>query len=170
MPRLFATLYGSAAMVLVGAVAASSGALACATPQQLAMFDVAGLKSELMVTTLTCNADSQYNAFITRYRAILQADDAALQRYFVHAYGRAGQAAHDTYITGIANKMSEIAVAEGTDFCRHHLAVFAEALALDHTNDIALFAASRGYVEPIAPESCTTTVAVDSRYLTTAER
>jgi hypothetical protein len=170
MPRLLAALYGSAAVIFIGAVAASPGALACATPQQLAMFDVAGLKSELMVTTLSCNADSQYNAFITRYRAILQADDSALQSYFVRAYGRAGQAQHDAYITNIANKMSEIAVAEGTNFCRHHLAVFAEALALDHTDNLALLAASRGYVEPIAPESCTTTEAIDSRELTTAER
>ncbi len=166
MPRLLAALYGSAAMVLLGVPVA----LACATPRQSAMFDVAGLKSELMVTTLSCNADSQYNAFITRYQAILMADDSALQSYFIRVYGHAGQAAHDAYITNIANKMSEIAVAEGTDFCRHHLAVFAEALALDHTNDLALFAASRGYLEPIAPESCGTTVAIDSRELTTAER
>ncbi|HUA78490.1 MAG TPA: hypothetical protein VMA86_12545 [Acetobacteraceae bacterium] len=169
MPRLLAALYGSAAMAFVGLVAGTSGAMACGTPQQEAMFDVAGLKSELMVTTLSCNADAQYNAFITRYQSILQADDAALQNYFVHTYGRAGQAAHDAYITTIANKMSEIAVAEGNNFCRNHLAIFSEALALDQKNDLALFAASRGYVEPIAPESCGETVAVDARELT-AER
>ncbi len=173
MPRCLAALRSSVAMALVGAaagiVAGASGALACATPTQTAMFDIAGLKSELMVTTLSCNADSEYNAFITRYRALLQADDAALQHYFVRTFGGGGQAAHDAYITTVANKMSEIAVAEGNNFCRRHLVLFSEVLALDRTDSLALFAASRGYVEPIAPASCGAVVAVDSRMLT-AER
>ncbi|HUC18437.1 MAG TPA: hypothetical protein VMA37_12220 [Acetobacteraceae bacterium] len=174
MPTLLRALSSSTTLALAGvfagALAGAPGAFACATPQQEAMFDVAGLKSELMVTALSCNADSQYNAFITRYQVLLRADDSELQTYFVRAYGsNAGQSAHDTYITTVANKMSEIGIAEGTDFCRRHLAVFAEALALASPGDLALFAASRGYVQPVAPESCTTTASVDSRALT-AER
>jgi len=173
MPRLLSALSRSTTLALAGvfagALAGAPGVFACATPQQEAMFDVAGLKSELMVTALSCNADSQYNAFITRYQTLLRADDSELQSYFVRAYGNAGQSAHDAYITTVANKMSEIGIAEGTDFCRRHLAVFAEALALASPNDLALFAASRGYIAPVAPESCTTTASVDPRALT-AER
>ncbi|HTU54122.1 MAG TPA: hypothetical protein VMF62_09140 [Acetobacteraceae bacterium] len=151
MPRLLAALYGSAALVLAG----TPVALACATPSEQAMFDVAGLKSELMVTALSCDADSQYNAFVVRYQGILQADDSELQTYFVHTYGRAGQAMHDAYVTNVANKMSEVGIAEGNGFCRRHLAVFAEALALASPSELAMFAASRGYVQPVAPEGCT---------------
>ena len=68
MPRLLAALYGSAALALAGAPVA----FACATPSEQAMFDVAGLKSELMVTALSCDADSQYNAFVLRYQGMLR--------------------------------------------------------------------------------------------------
>ncbi len=151
MPRLLAAIYGLAATTLLGV----SVAMACATPDEAAMFDVAGLKSELMVTALTCNADSQYDAFVMRFKAVLLQDDEQLLVYFEHTYGRAGQTAHDSYITNVANKMSEVGVAEGTDFCQHHLVLFPEVLALASPAQLALFAASRGYVEPVAPPRCT---------------
>jgi hypothetical protein len=62
---------------------------------------------------------------------------------------------HDAYVTNVANKMSEVGIAEGNGFCRRHLAVFAEALALASPSELAMFAASRGYVQPVAPEGCT---------------
>lgn len=151
MPRFLVALCTCAATALMGVPMA----LACATPREAAMFDIAGLKSELMVTALSCNADSQYNAFVSRFQAILRADDEQLGRYFLHTYGRAGQAAHDAYITNVANKMSEVGVNEGTDFCRRHLALFASVLALTDPAELPLFAASRGYVAPVAPERCT---------------
>jgi hypothetical protein len=159
MLRLLAALYGLAAAVLIGVPVAR----ACATPHEAAMFDVAGLKSELMVTALSCNADAQYNAFVTRFQAVLVADDQELNGYFLHTYGRAGQAAHDAYITNVANKMSEVGVNEGTEFCHRHLALFPMVLGLESPADLALFAASRGYVEPIAPARCTITVSDPSR-------
>jgi len=164
MSRLLAAAYGLVAGTLFGI----SVAMACATPHEAAMFDVAGLKSELMVTALTCDADAQYDAFVQRFRTILLADDQELAGYFLHIYGRAGQAAHDAYITNVANRMSEVGVSEGTDFCRHHLILFPEVLALGSPAKLALFAATRGYVEPIAPPSCAI-IAADPRS-TTARR
>ncbi len=158
MSNWLAAIYTLVASTFLG----MSVAVACATSHETAMFDVAGLKSELMVTALTCNADSQYNAFVSRFRTILLVDDRELQGYFQHTYGGAGQAAHDAYITNVANKMSELGVSEGNDFCRRHLVLFSEVLGLDRVADLALFAASRGYVEPIAPPSCTM-IAADPR-------
>lgn len=151
MSRLLATISTLAATTLLGV----SAAMACATPDEAAMFDVAGLKSELMVTALTCNADAQYDAFVTRFKPVLLQDDQELQTYFRHTYGRAGQTAHDAYITNVANKMSEVGVAEGTGFCQHHLVLFPEVLALSTPSQLDLFAASRGYLEPVAPPRCT---------------
>jgi len=151
MSRLLAGIYGLAATTLLGV----SVAMACATPDEAAMFDVAGLKSELMVTALTCNADAQYDSFVMRFKAVLLQDDEQLVVYFEHTYGRAGQSAHDAYITNVANKMSEVGVAEGTGFCQNHMVLFPEVLALSNPSQLALFAASRGYVEPVAPPLCT---------------
>lgn len=150
MPRPASLLY----CVLCAMLAGAPAAFACATPQEAQMFDVAGLKSELMVTAISCNADSQYNAFVTRFRPELLADDHELGAYFRHKYGRAGQAAHDSYTTNIANKMSEKGVAQGTEFCRRHLALFSEVLGLKDVSELRLFAVSRGYLEPVAPARC----------------
>lgn len=151
MSNWLAAAYGLVATTFLGV----SVAMACATSDEAAMFDVAGLKSELMVTALTCNADSKYDAFVSRFRSVLLSDDKALEIYFEHTYGRAGQTAHDAYITNVANKMSEIGVSEGTNFCQHHMVLFPEVLALSSPSQLALFAASRGYVEPVAPPRCT---------------
>lgn len=153
MPRFPTALYGLACAMLAGVVTAQ----ACATPHEAALFNVAGLKSELMVTAISCNDDAEYNSFVTRFRAVLLADDQGLTSYFVHTYGRAGQAQHDAYITNIANQMSQVGVAEGTEFCHRHLVLFAEVLALGSPAQLEAFAASRGYVEPVAPAPCTVT-------------
>lgn len=158
MSRLPSAILGLAATTLLGV----SVAMACATRDEAEMFDVAGLKSELMVTALTCNADSQYDAFVNRFKAVLLQDDHQLGMYFLHTYGRAGQTAHDAYITNVANKMSELGVAEGTGFCQQHMVLFPEVLALASPAQLALFAASRGYVEPVTPPRCTM-VATDPR-------
>lgn len=158
MSGLPSAIVGLAATTLLGV----SVAMACATRDEAAMFDVAGLKSELMVTALTCNADSQYDAFVNRFKPVLLQDDRQLGLYFQHTYGRAGQTAHDAYITNVANGMSEIGVAEGTSFCQQHLVLFPEVLALGSPAQLALFAASRGYIEPVAPPRCTM-VATDPR-------
>lgn len=158
MSKWLAAAYGLAATTFLGITVAA----ACATPDEAAIFDVAGLKSELMVTALACNADTQYNAFVSRFKSVLLSDDQQLQLYFQHTYGRAGQTAHDAYITNVANKMSEVGVAEGTGFCAHHLVLFPQVLALSNPSQLALFAASRGYVEPVAPPRCTM-VATDPR-------
>lgn len=129
-------------------------AFACTSPREAQMFDVAGLKSELMVTAIACNADSEYNAFVRRFRTELLADDQQLDAYFRARYGRSSQAAHDAYTTNIANKMSETGVSQGTDFCLRHIALFSEVLRLRDISDLRLFAVSRGYVDPVAPERC----------------
>ena len=38
-----------------------------------------------MVTALTCGADERYNAFVTKYRPELTAQDRALGSYFTRA-------------------------------------------------------------------------------------
>lgn len=163
MSRSAGLFYCLLSLMFAGAPAA----FACATPREAQMFDVAGLKSELMVTAIACNADSEYNAFVTRFKPELLADDEQLGTYFRQRYGRASQAAHDAYTTNVANKMSESGVKQGTDFCLRHLALFSEVLRLRSVSDLRLFAMSRGYVDPVAPERCRM---VESKHAEVAER
>lgn len=163
MSRSVGLLYCLLSLMFAGVPAA----FACTSPREAQMFDVAGLKSELMVTAIACNADSEYNTFVTRFRSELLADDQQLGAYFQQRYGRASQAAHDAYTTNVANKMSEVGVKQGTDFCLRHLALFSEVLRLRSVSDLRLFAMSRGYVDPVAPERCRM---AGSRHAEVAER
>ncbi|MEE8659694.1 hypothetical protein [Sorlinia euscelidii] len=46
-----------------------------------------GLKSELMVTALSCSAQDRYNAFVTKFRPKLAEEEGRLDRYFRSNYG-----------------------------------------------------------------------------------
>ena len=59
------------AALLAGALLSAAGIAAakpCAKPADVTAFDVAGLKSKLMVTALTCNQQDRYNDFVQRFR------------------------------------------------------------------------------------------------------
>jgi hypothetical protein len=67
----------------------------CAKPADVTAFDVAGLKSKLMVTAITCSQQDRYNDFVQRFRGELMAQERALHAYFV-AYPAAGRNTHTT--------------------------------------------------------------------------
>ena len=70
----------------------------------MSAFDIAGLKSKLMVTALTCNQQDRYNEFVLRFRGDLMAQERALQAYFARKFGGGrAQHEHDDYITSLAN-------------------------------------------------------------------
>jgi hypothetical protein len=54
-----------AASLLLGQIA---NAQACAKPADQTAFDVAGLKSQLMVTALACDVRERYNDFVRRFQ------------------------------------------------------------------------------------------------------
>src|SRR6202035_1355051 len=67
------------AALLAGALLSAGIAAAkpCAKPADVTAFDVAGLKSKLMVTALTCNQQDRYNDFVQRFRSELVAHERA---------------------------------------------------------------------------------------------
>src|SRR5574337_1311738 len=85
----------------------SAHAQQCLRPNERAAFDAAGLKTQLMITALTCDARQKYNAFVQRYQRELQTQERALQGYFARSYGARGQQRHDDYITSLANLQSQ---------------------------------------------------------------
>lgn len=143
-----------AASLAFGPAWASTGGTVCARPAEKAAFDIVSLKSQLMVTALSCSVQDRYNAFVMRYRMSLVAQERALTVYFGRAFGRRGQAQHDDYVTSLANAQSEEGTKLGTDFCRQNVTMFDEVMALPSPKELPAYAAGKPLVQPIAVVSC----------------
>jgi hypothetical protein len=148
--------------VLSGVVAASllwgqiANAQTCARAPEKAAFDVAGLKSQLMVTALACDVRERYNDFVLRFQPELMQQERALVSYFGRSFGRRGQQEHDNYITSLANTQSEAGIKLGTLFCKQSVSLFDAVLALPQGATVSSFAADREFDQPITLVVCTT--------------
>ena len=142
--------------LLAGALLSTGIAAAepCAKPADVTAFDVAGLKSKLMVTALTCNQQDRYNDFVQRFRPELVAHERALHAYFARAFGGRAQRAHDDYITSLANTLSETGIQQGTLFCQQNVGIFTEVLSLSRGTELAGYAANKQFPQPIAIVAC----------------
>jgi hypothetical protein len=131
----------------------------CARQAEMSAFDVAKLKSQLMVTALACDVRDRYNDFVLRFRTDLMAKEHALQGYFSRAFGGRGQQAHDDYITTLANTQSEAGIKQGTLLCQQTIGLFDAVLALPKGADLASFAGTRGdLIQPIDLVACPASV------------
>nr|WP_321985589.1 hypothetical protein [uncultured Lichenicoccus sp.] len=146
-----------AAWSLLAAPALTAPALAasqCGMSPAREAFDVQGLKSELMVTALSCGEQDRYNAFVAKFKPGLNDEEEALRRYFASSYGRTAQREHDDYITQLANVQSERGLAAGTSFCQQRVSMFDEVQALDTTADLGGYAEAKDIVQPATYETC----------------
>jgi hypothetical protein len=144
---------GIFACILAG-IGAASAAEPCARPVDLTAFDVAGLKSKLMVTAITCSQQDLYNQFVQRFRADLMVHERNLNGYFARVYGGRAQHEHDDYITSLANTQSESGIQQGTLFCQQNVSIFTEVLAIVKGSDLPAYAASKALPQPISLVAC----------------
>ncbi|MDE2515826.1 MAG: hypothetical protein KGL12_07365 [Rhodospirillales bacterium] len=144
---------------LVASVLLAQPALAaCVSPQEQPVFDVAALRSQLMVLATSCHDNSAYDAFIRRYQPDLMANERSVDAYFKRIYGRAAQREHDTFVTDLANAQSDQGLNMGTDFCPRDAALFSEVMALQSASQLPAYAAGKDLIpasmhlcEDIAP-------------------
>lgn len=141
----------SSAPLLDGEARAASQ---CGMSPMRQAFDVEGLKSELMVTALSCHQQDRYNAFVGKFRSDLTEQERALDAYFASSYGRGAQREHDDYITQLANVQSERGLKAGTQFCDQRVSMFDEVLALDNASDLGSYAEAKDIVQPAVYETC----------------
>lgn len=146
-------------LVAAGLLTSNLAAAQCARPADHSAFDVAGLKSQLMVTALTCSADQRYNAFVMKYRPDLVAQEKLLNTYFSRAYGRAAVKRHDDYITQLANSQSQSGLKQGTLFCERNIGIFDEVMALHSGAELPDFAAGKALAQPVSLADCGPAVA-----------
>ena len=140
---------------LLGAPLAA--AQTCARPADLSAFGVASLKSQLMVTALTCDVREKYNAFVLRFRTDLMAQERALQSYFARGFGHKGQQQHDDYITQLANTESEAGIPrDGTLYCQRNAGLLDEVLSPPNGTSLTSHAASKNLAQPVVLPTCAT--------------
>lgn len=148
MSRLFAAVMATA--LLAPGLASAS----CLKAYEGTAINVAGLKSQLMVTALSCDSRDRYNSFVLSFRPTLQREDTALNSYFLHHYGRNWRTEHDAYITQLANMQSEASIHEGTQFCRDNVGLFGQVLALKTAKELMAFANDKPMLQPIDDDVC----------------
>lgn len=135
-------------------VAPLAQAATCGESPAHEAFDVQGLKSELMVTALSCSAQDRYNAFVGKFHSNLLNEEDRLNGYFRATYGRNAQKEHDDYITQLANVQSEGGLRAGTIFCMQRIAMFDEVAELDNGADLAHYAEAKDVAQPASYETC----------------
>ena len=148
MSRFVATLV--AAALLAPGIASAT----CLKPYEGTAINIAGLKSQLMVTALSCDTRDRYNDFVLTFRPTLQHEDTALNSYFLRHYGRSWRSEHDDYITQLANTQSEAGIREGTQFCQANVGLFDQVLALKSPKDLMTFANDKPMLQPIDYDIC----------------
>lgn len=154
-PRRASALLASAGLAFAGLleVSVAQAAGPCGSEANRSLFELEGLKSELMVVATGCHDQDQYNAFVQRYRSELARTEHDLDAYFKTAYGKRAQQAHDAYVTSLANARAHLAHAVGQDFCPRNGQMFQEVMALRGPADLPAFAAGQDLV-PIDLGAC----------------
>ncbi len=132
--------------------------LQCLSSQERAAFEVQALRSELMVLATGCGDDHSYNAFITRYRPELMANEHDIGAWFKRAFGRRGQQEHDRFVTELANAQASNGSHLGSEFCPRNGQIFSQALALRQSSELNAFAAGQNLF-PRSLEVCPVEVA-----------
>ena len=103
-------------------------------------FNVVGLKSALMVAALSCEDQTQYDAFMTSFHPRVLAAQHTIDAYFYKASGPySGQKMEDTFVTNLANNQSVAGIAQGRAFCLNNQAEFKAVLALKTDHDLDSF-------------------------------
>lgn len=152
MRRLIACLTATA--LVAPLLAPGIASAACLPSYEGTAINVAGLKSQLMVTALACDVRERYNSFVLTFRPTLQREDTALNSYFSHHYGRSWRSEHDTYITQLANVQSDASIKEGTLFCQQNVGLFDQVLALKSPKALLAFANDKPMVQPVSYDIC----------------
>lgn len=152
LPRRLAM--GLAAAVFATSTGGAFAADPCMRPAEKTAFTLAALKSQLMVTAISCQAETQYNTFVAQFRNDLQGVEKNVNSYFNRTAGRRAQQAHDDYITSLANTQSEDGLKQGTDFCGKRLPMLTDVLALKDSKGLMDYAATAPVVQAIDTTEC----------------
>lgn len=78
---------------------------------------IRALQTEMMVAALNCNAKSDYNRFVNRFKPELQDQADTLKSYFDRVYGASGEKEMNRFITRLANESAKRSAKRGSRYC-----------------------------------------------------
>ncbi len=141
-------------LIAAGVLISQSAQAECARPAEQAAFDVEQLKSELMVTAISCKVQDRYNAFVNRYKSDIVSNEKTINGFFARNNGRQAQKQHDEYITQLANAQSQEGLTNGTAFCDERLGMFDEVMALPSSQDLPDYEHGKNVATPVDFTTC----------------
>jgi hypothetical protein len=139
------------AILLTGQIAQAGE---CARQAERPAFEDTELKSELMVTAISCKENSRYNSFMNRFGSSFVGDEKLLNAYFNRNFGRQGQKQHDEFVTSLANAQSQQGLKQGSAFCDERTPMFDEVMALRTGDDLSPYAEGKNLVSPTSLMIC----------------
>ena len=122
-----ARAFGAAAL-LAATFIGGAHAAECVGAHERDSLTVRALQSRLMVAAFSCNARTDYNNFVRRYRPYLANHGYELRKYFRKLYGPGYTRALNSFVTTLANGASQVSIADRGEFCNESRAAFTELL------------------------------------------
>ena len=117
-----------AVFVISSVLASGAVAREGASSPVVAAMQVRMLQTELMVAALSCEARSQYNAFVRKFSRQLADNGRLLREHFRKTYGAKAGTRLDAFVTRLANAASTISIRNSRTFCPNLQAIFRKAL------------------------------------------
>ena len=126
----------------------------CAKPAEKTAFNVAAMKTRLMIAALSCGGTPQYNGFISRNRQALVTQEKALALYFTRNYGRRGQAEQDDYITALATLQAQRRTRDTDAFCKDTASLFEDVAKVKAPAELVAVAGAKAVNQPMNVALC----------------
>ncbi len=126
----------------------------CGRPAEKAAFAIAALKTQLVVTAISCQQHDRYNAAILRFRPNLVAQEKTLGGFFSRAYGRQAVSQQDDYSTTQINQTSQVGLRKGTAFCTAALPMFDQVMALKNGDELVQYALAQNFEQTLTVPDC----------------
>ena len=121
-------IQGMAVAAVVAAAGSAQAFAMCVRPAEEAALTARVLQTEMMVAALACGQQSQYNAFVIKFRDDLVAHGHALKTFFTRVHGAQADRRLGTFVTRLANDASARSRA-AANFCSEAFAFFTTAMA-----------------------------------------
>lgn len=112
----------------------------------------AAIGQRLMVASYACHATDTYKDFMALYRDEMRTSDFALQDFFHRLNNEAGESAHDTFKTRLANSAMLDSLADTKGFCASTKQSFSVAMSLPSKKlDLFLISQTFPLTERVSP-------------------
>lgn len=136
-------------------------AFVCTLPRDERALGTRLLQTELMVAALSCQTQSQYNAFVGKFRDELVPQGFALKAFFKRAYGSGAEQRLTSFVTALANERSAASLGQWPGYCAKTGDLFAQTLALK-PGELTTFALAQPFSREHGFKACGVTASTST--------